>query len=242
MEWTCVATCDEQDSYVLVRQISSWPDYQMHCKGPATSTCTFFTDPNCTALVGGQLEPDFINESGASCNQSESGPQPWCSAAGKPFDYNTRFAAEQFGCNYMRYTCIKPCNPPNSRQEYVNVWLAPDGTVSCVGNRSSGDCIWWEYASCLPMQGNGSAIYSDPWSPTCADESSGWCKDAAEMLRNGRSPSCTTNSMFTASATRIATSTVTTESARTPIPSSAVRPRIGAFIYALCCILCICFV
>lgn len=219
--WNCVSTCTDEN-YLLIRSAAINASFSdsvsvVQCKGPDMSSCSYFSDPNCTTLVPGQPPPDSINESGALCNVTV--PPLWCNIAQRYFHVYPPTIATRYGCNFTRYQCIEACSRAGEAERFINVWLGPEG-ISCLGNETIGDCIWEKWPSC----GNGDYFqYGNAVGPLCTDESTGWCKDAAEVLRYGRSPSCASLTISQTATSSISTtrSVLVAQSTGTPVPSSA---------------------
>lgn len=235
--WNCMPTCSESGSFVLVRELSTkeMNGNPIQCKGPDDSTCSFYSDSQCTTLAPGEPEPDQINESGAICKSPDSW-EWWCNIARKFIpsltnDYD--FNSGKYGCNYTRYTCIEPCSVKEGEYgPYIAVARSEGGTVSCLPNEAGDACYQFEGPTCDgdALQ-NATLPYGDATDIKCTDESKGWCKDAADVLKKGYSePDCEgrQGTMTTATATAATTTGQGSIPPTSPVISTAGSPSATA--------------
>ena len=174
--------------------------------------CSRFLDSDCRILGPNEPEPDSVNESGPVCDQFATG---WCSVAGRNnFRPPTQYLSMpheyviQFGCKFTRYAWLKVDAAPDPKRPHLLVWLQPDGVISCLGN-ATDNCLWHDY----PFYGSE---YENAVGQKCSDESVGWCKEVAAILRSEPTSTCTVPAATP-------TSSVSAVASPTGVPSSAGR-------------------
>lgn len=224
-EWRCISTCSKKTPrYFLGRRLrlpNADASAEIQCKGPDMTRCSYFVDEACTQLAPGSEIPDSVNESGMFCNQTTTG---WCHIASVFLDGFSWVSPYKNECDKLRFTCLRSCETNNSWYNSIQAFEAEDGTIACRGNQSHG-CFWFS-SSC-----SDSYLYmfaNFTIGAKCTDLTTGWCKDAAEVLKNGRKAdlqSCEVQTTVVVASSTVPAPTTLATTLPPPSTSSTIPPN-----------------
>ncbi|KAI9023931.1 hypothetical protein DFJ74DRAFT_58544 [Hyaloraphidium curvatum] len=209
---------------------SGVPTYSLKCRGPTNGTCTWYSDPFCTAVISPGRPPR--EGGGVACDPAGNwGNGTWCQDAvdylvdqRKPASCPDVTEQQNLGPPWFGpWSCIRSCSDGGL---YLPVRRANDSVV-CLGTYDyppePAACSFYTDANCTVLapgsrEPNTSPYKDETGGVKCNQTAAGWCKVGADVvLLNQTSP---TECLTTTTAPPTPTGTTATASATaTPTPA-----------------------
>ncbi|KAI9012242.1 hypothetical protein DFJ74DRAFT_297077 [Hyaloraphidium curvatum] len=175
-------------------------NYNLSCRGPSNGTCTWYSDPLCTAIISPGMPPQ--KGGGVACNPSGEGWEgTWCRDAHdylvkqiKPVSCPDVTEKQEFGLSTAwgppwAWTCIKSCDDWGL---YVQVRrTTADNFVECLGTYPSAEepvtCTFYSDVDCSIVAPGSKRPDTSSNTPVagglrCNAGIRGWCKAAMDVL------------------------------------------------------------